>query len=64
VPWTIALVYAGTVLGANYTQIRDQLRPFDTLIILLCVAAVALFVWFRLGHPGWRRVGETGVSGK
>ena len=55
IPWTIALVYAGTVLGANYTKIRDDLRPFDTLIIVLCVAAVALFVWLRLGHPGWRR---------
>ncbi|MGA2513346.1 MAG: DedA family protein [Candidatus Limnocylindrales bacterium] len=54
IPWTIALVYAGTVLGANWTRIRDDLRPFDTLILLACVAAVALFVWWRLGHPGWR----------
>ena len=64
VPWTIALVYAGTVLGAKYTEIRDQLRPFDTLIIVLCVAAVVLFVWFRLGHPGWRRDGEIGAAGE
>lgn len=56
IPWTIALVYAGTVLGANYTQIRDTLRPFDTLIVVLCVLAVVGFVWWRLGHPGWRRV--------
>lgn len=55
IPWTIALVYAGTVLGANWIQIRDALRPFDTLIVVLCVAAVAGFVWWRLGHPGWRR---------
>jgi membrane protein DedA with SNARE-associated domain len=57
IPWTIALVYAGTVLGANWTRIRDDLRPFDTLILLACVAAVAVFVWWRLGHPGWRRGG-------
>lgn len=57
IPWTIALVYAGTVLGANWTQIRDTLKPFDTLILVACVAAVVAFVWWRLGHPGWRRRG-------
>ena len=62
VPWTIALVYAGTVLGGNWKQIREDLRPFDTLIILLCVAAVALFVWLRVGHPGWRRGGQAGAA--
>jgi membrane protein DedA with SNARE-associated domain len=54
-PWTIALVYAGVVLGENWLEIRDALRPFDLLIALLCVAAVAGFVWWRLGMPGWRR---------
>jgi membrane protein DedA with SNARE-associated domain len=57
IPWSVALVYAGTVLGANWTQIRDDLRPFDTLIELACAAAVLLFVWWRLGHPGWNRRG-------
>jgi membrane protein DedA with SNARE-associated domain len=54
IPWTIALVYSGVVLGDNWQRIRDELRPFDTLILVLCVAAVAGFVWWRLGHPGWR----------
>ena len=58
IPWTIALVYAGTVLGGNWKRIRADLQPFDTLIVLLCVAAVGLFVWWRLGHPGWRRGGQ------
>lgn len=48
IPWTIALVYAGTVLGSNWTQIRDDLKPFDTLILLACVAAVVVFVIWRL----------------
>ena len=52
IPWTIALVYAGTVLGANWTRIRDDLKPFDTLIILACVAAVVLFVVWRLLRSG------------
>ena len=55
IPWTIALVYAGTVLGENWKQIRETLRPFDTLILVACVLAVVAFVWWRLGHPGWRR---------
>jgi membrane protein DedA with SNARE-associated domain len=48
IPWTIALVYAGTVLGSNWTRIRDDLKPFDTLILLACAAAVVLFVVWRL----------------
>jgi membrane protein DedA with SNARE-associated domain len=55
IPWTIMLVYAGTVLGANWVQIRDAMRPFDLLILVACLAAAAAFVWWRLGHPGWRR---------
>jgi membrane protein DedA with SNARE-associated domain len=52
--WSCLLVYAGTVLGANWTQIRHTLQPFDLLIAVGAVAAVALFVWWRLGMPGRR----------
>jgi membrane protein DedA with SNARE-associated domain len=55
IPWTIALVYAGTVLGSNWTRIRDELKPFDNAILVACVLTVVLFVWWRIGHPGWRR---------
>jgi membrane protein DedA with SNARE-associated domain len=55
IPWTIALVYAGTVLGSNWTRIRDELKPFDNAILAVCVLAAVLFVWWRIGHPGWRR---------
>jgi membrane protein DedA with SNARE-associated domain len=48
VPWTIALVYAGTVLGSNWVQIRDDLKPYDNVILLACVAAVVVFVIWRL----------------
>jgi membrane protein DedA with SNARE-associated domain len=50
IPWTIALVYAGTVLGSNWTRIRDAFKPFDNLILIACVAAVAVFVIWRLVH--------------
>jgi membrane protein DedA with SNARE-associated domain len=52
IPWTIALVYAGTVLGAHWIQIRDAMRPFDTLILVACAAAVLVFVVWQLRHPG------------
>ncbi|MDA8201330.1 MAG: DedA family protein [Chloroflexi bacterium] len=49
VPWTILLLYVGTVLGANWVDVRHALAPFDTTIAILCVAAVALFIAWRLG---------------
>jgi membrane protein DedA with SNARE-associated domain len=54
-PWSMALVFAGMQLGANWTSIRHALQPFDLLIALACVAGVLAFVWWRLGMPGWRR---------
>ncbi len=53
--WSILLVYAGTVLGANWEAIRHALQPFDLLIAVAVVGGVALFIWLRLGKPGRRR---------
>ena len=50
--WSTLLVYAGTVLGANWTQIRHALQPFDLAIAFGVVALVVLFIWWRLGMPG------------
>jgi membrane protein DedA with SNARE-associated domain len=50
--WSCLLVYAGTVLGANWTQIRHALQPFDLTIAFGVGAAVLLFIWWRLGMPG------------
>ncbi len=52
--WSTLLVYAGTVLGANWTDIRHALQPFDLLIAIAFVALVVVFVWWRLGMPGRR----------
>jgi membrane protein DedA with SNARE-associated domain len=54
-PWSMALVFAGERLGANWTDIRHALQPFDLLIAVVVVAAVVMFVWWRLGMPGRRR---------
>jgi membrane protein DedA with SNARE-associated domain len=53
--WSIALVFAGTQLGAHWTDIRHALQPFDLAIVVVVVAAILLFVWWRLDRPGWRR---------
>ncbi len=53
--WSTLLVYAGTVLGTNWTEIRRALQPFDLLMAVAIVGAVVLFIWFHLGRPGWRR---------
>jgi membrane protein DedA with SNARE-associated domain len=50
--WSALLVYAGTVLGANWEDIRHALQPFDLLIAVAVVLAVVLFIWWRLGTPG------------
>jgi hypothetical protein len=49
------LVWAGMQLGANWVDIRHALQPFDLAIAVAVGAAVILFVWWRLGMPGWRR---------
>ncbi len=54
-PWSIALVYAGVQLGANWQQIREFLRPFDLAILIGVIALFVLFVWWRMGMPGLRR---------
>jgi membrane protein DedA with SNARE-associated domain len=54
-PWSILLVFAGQQLGANWMDIRHALQPFDLAIAVAVIAAVLLFIWWRLGMPGWRR---------
>jgi membrane protein DedA with SNARE-associated domain len=63
VPWSIALVWAGEQLGANWVDIRHALQPFDLAIAVLVVLLIALFIWWRLGTPGWRRRSSAGADG-
>jgi membrane protein DedA with SNARE-associated domain len=49
------LIYAGTVLGANWENIRHALQPFDLAIAIGVIGAAVGFVWWRLGMPGRRR---------
>jgi membrane protein DedA with SNARE-associated domain len=53
--WSMLLVFAGVQLGANWVEIRHALQPFDLAIAIAGVAAIALFIWWRLGMPGHPR---------
>ena len=55
--WSMLLVFAGVQLGANWVEIRHALQPFDLAIAIAGVAAIALFIWWRLGMPGRPRRG-------
>jgi membrane protein DedA with SNARE-associated domain len=55
IPWSIVLVWAGLQLGGNWVEIRHALQPFDLAIAVVAVLLIALFIWWRLGKPGWRR---------
>jgi hypothetical protein len=57
-PWSIVLVWAGVQLGGNWVEIRHMLQPFDLAIAIAAVLLVALFIWWRLDMPGWRRTGR------
>jgi membrane protein DedA with SNARE-associated domain len=52
VPWSIALVFAGTQLGAHWVDIRHVLQPFDLLIAVVVVLGFLALLWWRLGMPG------------
>jgi membrane protein DedA with SNARE-associated domain len=51
-PWSIALVWAGQQLGANWVQIREMLKPFDIFIAIAVVVGFLALLWWRLGMPG------------
>ncbi len=51
-PWSVALVFAGMQLGANWVTIRDLLKPFDMAIAVAVVVLFLGLLWWRLGMPG------------
>jgi membrane protein DedA with SNARE-associated domain len=43
-PWNLALIYAGFVVGENYEQIAEALKPYEYLIYAIVVVVVGLGV--------------------
>jgi len=47
IPWTLALLYAGIVLGDRWTVVQTYLRPIDYVVYALLVAgAVYLLILY------------------
>ena len=53
--WSMLLVQAGVIFGQNWQEIRHLLEPFDLIVAVVVVLGIGLFIWWRLGTPGWRR---------
>jgi membrane protein DedA with SNARE-associated domain len=43
-PWNLALIYAGFVVGENYEQIAAALKPYEYVIYAIVLAVVAVLV--------------------
>jgi len=57
IPWNLALVTAGWVLGENYAALYSAIRPFEILIYVVVVVAIAFVLvrWVR-GRSDSRQV--------
>jgi membrane protein DedA with SNARE-associated domain len=44
-PWNLALITAGYVVGENYPQIEAALKPYEYLIYLVVIVGFAWFAW-------------------
>ncbi len=58
--WSMALVQLGVLFGERWDQIRKALEPFDLVVAVIIAGAITLFIWWRIGMPGWpgKRRGE------
>ena len=50
-PWTLALVVAGMVMGANWEEIGGILKRFEYLVLAILVVIALLWIWFRIVKP-------------
>jgi len=48
--WSIALAYAGYLIGEHWEQIRAVMRPFDYLIIALVLALIGYYIYRHVRH--------------
>lgn len=45
-PWTIALIYAGQLLGENW-QIVNTIGHNASVVVVVCLASIALYYYYR-----------------
>jgi membrane protein DedA with SNARE-associated domain len=49
-PWIMLLVWGGSVLGANWVEIKRALRGLDYLVLAAILGLVGLFLWRHLAR--------------
>jgi membrane protein DedA with SNARE-associated domain len=47
--WNTALIGGGVALGQNWEQVKEWLKPLDTLLLIVGVPALLLVGAWRLG---------------
>jgi membrane protein DedA with SNARE-associated domain len=47
--WNTALIGGGAALGQNWEQVKDWLKPLDTLLLIVGVPGLILVGAWRLG---------------
>jgi len=48
--WSIVLTQIGVMLGKNWPTLQVYFHKFDAVIVVVCVAVVAWYVWHKLKH--------------
>lgn len=63
--WNVVLTVAGMLLGENWENVLNFVRPYESIVTLLIVAAVAGYVLFRIYRivQARRPVGSEKVGG-
>jgi membrane protein DedA with SNARE-associated domain len=51
IPWNLALVMAGYLLGENWTQIGDFLKRYEYLVLGVLVVIGLAYLWFKFVRP-------------
>lgn len=54
IPWNMLLIWAGVVLGENWVQVKDLLRPLDYVVYAGIAVLAGVFLWRQL-RPGRSR---------
>jgi membrane protein DedA with SNARE-associated domain len=50
-PWTFALVFAGSALGSNWEAVGGVLKRFEYAVVGVLAAIVLAWIWFRIVKP-------------
>ncbi|HVL54137.1 MAG TPA: DedA family protein [Vitreimonas sp.] len=50
-PWTFALVFAGSQLGGNWETVGAAMKQYEYAILAILIVIALVWVWFRIVKP-------------